>query len=76
MCVCVYIFLEVSMVEGAYMLFKIIFSVLLIHHCAFYPALPSLTVSHCSIAVKKHHDQGNSYIISHSSGGLLTVLYD
>ena len=30
-------------------------------------------LSHCSVAVNMHHDQGHSYERKHSTGGLLTV---
>ena len=34
----------------------------------------STSLSHCSIAVKRYHGQGNSYKRKHLIGGLLTVL--
>ena len=33
-------------------------------------------LSQCSIAVRRHHDQGNSYKRNHLNGGLLTVSED
>ena len=33
-----------------------------------------ISLSHFSIAVKRHHDQDNSYQGEHLIGGLLTVL--
>ena len=37
----------------------------------FPPARPFPRLSHCSIAVKRHHNQGNSYKWKHLTGSLL-----